>query len=109
MYVRESTLSIAFGRGTEASPTFFTLVARDRAIRAKLGRAKEHVMRATEFERGEIQIKLRFQLFAVPSISAEELLVVGAFLVPSRQQRAGKINPFPIPALRHHVHLLANL
>jgi hypothetical protein len=31
----------------------------DRAIRAKLGRAKEHVMRPAEFERGEIQIKLR--------------------------------------------------
>src|SRR5438093_10459267 len=96
MYVRESTLSIAFGRGTEASPTFFTLVARDRAIRAKLGRAKEHVMRATEFERGEIQIKLRFQLFAVPNISADELLIVGAFIVPSRENSTGKIYQFSI-------------
>src|SRR5437016_10319614 len=106
MKVRESTLSIAFGRGTEASPTFFTLVARDSgARRAKFRRAKKHVMRSTEFQRGEIEIERRPQLFAVPGVTAKELLVVGAFLVPVRQTRACEIVPFPVPALRHHIDL----
>src|SRR5207249_6817709 len=57
----------------------------------------------------EIEIEAWLQFFAVPGVTAKKLLVVGALLVPSRQKRAGKIKPFPIPALRHHVHLLANL
>src|SRR5437016_14386030 len=110
MKVRESTLSIAFGRGTEASPTFFTLVARDSgARRAKFRRAKKHVMRSTEFQRGEIEIERRPQLFAVPSVTAKELLVVGAFLVPVRQKRAYEIEPSPLPALRRCIALPPNI
>src|SRR5438132_5256842 len=79
------------------------------AVRANFRRSKEHVMRATELERGEIKIEGRFQFLPVPGVTTEKLLVVGALLVPSRQQRARKIKPFPVPALRHHVYLLANL
>src|SRR5207249_5981691 len=57
----------------------------------------------------EIEIEAWLQFFAVPGVTAKKLLVVGALLVPSRQKRAGKIKPFSIPALRHHVHLFANL
>src|SRR5437667_43542 len=110
MYVRESTPSIAFGRGTEASPTFFTLVARDSGSRCtKFRRAKKHVMWSTELQRGEIEIERRLQLFAVPGVTAKELLVVGAFLVPVRQERACEIDPFSVPALRHHVDLPPNI
>ena len=66
-------------------------------------------MRAAEFQRGEIEIERRLQFFAVPGVTAEELLVVGAFLVPVREKRAGEVEPFPIPALRDHVDLLADL
>ena len=66
-------------------------------------------MRAAQFQRGEIEIERWLQLFAVPGITANELLVVGALFVPSRQKRAGEVEPFPVPALRHHVDLPANL
>src|SRR5207248_2006927 len=66
-------------------------------------------MRASQLESGEIEIKCRLQFFAVPGVTAEKLLVVGALLVPSRQKRAGKVESLSIPALRHHVRLLANL
>src|SRR6266550_1884528 len=65
-------------------------------------------MRAPQFERSEIELELWLQFFPVPGITAEKLLVVGALLVPSRQERTGKIKAFPVPALRHHVHLLAD-
>ena len=66
-------------------------------------------MRAAQLERGEIEIERRLQFFAVPGVTAEELLVVGALLVPARQERTGEVKPFPVPALRHHVDLLADL
>src|SRR5438270_514695 len=79
------------------------------AVCAEFGRAKEHVMRPAQLQLGEIESERRLQLFAVPGISAEELFVVVALLVPLRQKRAGEIEPFPVPALRHHIHLLADL
>src|SRR5215471_2359979 len=66
-------------------------------------------MRTAQLQRGEIECKAWLQLFAVPSVGAQELLVVFALLIPVRQERTGKVEPFPIPALRHHVHLASNL
>src|SRR5438477_11679193 len=65
-------------------------------------------MRATEFERGEIEIEAQRQFFAVPNVSAEKLLVVRALLVPVRQKRAGEVKSLPIPTLRDHVDLFAD-
>jgi len=75
------------------------LLARNRAIRAKLARSKKHVMRPAEFQLSKIQSKLRLQFLAVPRISTNKLLVIGAFLVPFLQERAGKIKSFSVPAL----------
>src|ERR1700730_8476930 len=58
---------------------------------------------------GEIESKAWLQFFAVPCIGAQELLVVFAFLIPALEERAGKVESFPIPALRYHVDLPANL
>src|SRR5215471_2046136 len=66
-------------------------------------------MWASELERGEIKVKLRLQLLAVPGKSAKELFVVVAGFVPVRQQRAGEIQAFAVPALRNHVYLPADL
>src|SRR6266851_8814618 len=66
-------------------------------------------MRAPKLERSEIEFKTWLQFFTVPCITAKELLVVVALFVPSRQQRTGEVEAPPIPALRHHVHLPANL
>src|SRR5213594_54768 len=71
-------------------------------------RTEEHVMRATEFERIEIQLELWLQLLAIPGIGADELLVVRALFVPMREERAAEVEPLPVPALRHHVDLLAD-
>src|SRR6476469_7600423 len=62
-------------------------------------------MRTTEFKRGEIEIKRWFQFFAVPSIGSNELLIVGALLVPVGQERTGEVDTFSIPAFRDHVDL----
>src|SRR5262245_29363491 len=66
-------------------------------------------MRATQLERSEIDVEFRFQLLAIPRVSAKELFVVLTALVPVCQQRAGEIEPFAIPALRNHVNLPADL
>ncbi len=81
----------------------------DRASCADLRRAKEHVMRPTELKRSEIEIEARIQFLAVPGVTAEELLVIGALLVSAREKRTGEVEPLPIPALRHHVDLSADL
>src|SRR5262249_22788443 len=72
-------------------------------------RPKKHVMRTAQLQRGEIECKAWLQFFAVPSVGAQELLVVFALLIPACQERTGKVEPFPVPALRHHVHLSSNL
>src|ERR1700724_1722152 len=66
-------------------------------------------MRAAQLERGEIEIEGWLQLLAIPRITANELLVVDALFVPPRQKRAREVEPLPVPALRHHIHLPANL
>src|SRR5436190_18251675 len=65
-------------------------------------------MWTAELERGEIEIEARPQFLAVPGESTEELLIIGALLVPMRQQRTGEVKPLPIPALRDHVDLFAD-
>ena len=50
-----------------------------------------------------------FELLAVPGIGLQELLVVGALLVPVGEQRGGEIDAFTVPALRDHVDLRADL
>src|SRR2546430_9711227 len=66
-------------------------------------------MRPAELQRGEIESKAWLQFFSVPCVGAQELFVIVAFLVPALQERTGKVEPFPIPALRYHVDLSANL
>src|SRR2546430_14686135 len=66
-------------------------------------------MRPAELQRGEIESKAWLQFFSVPCVGAQELFVIVAFLVPALQERTGKVEPFPIPALRYHVDLPANL
>src|SRR6266852_5837331 len=67
------------------------------------------MMRPPKLERGEIEIEPWLQFLAIPRITAEELLVIVALFVPSRQKRAREVEPLPVPALRHHIHLPANL
>src|SRR6266436_7672275 len=66
-------------------------------------------MGPAQLQRGEIESKAWLQFFAVPCIGAQELLIVFAFLIPVLQERTGKVEPFPIPALPYHVDLSANL
>src|SRR5580765_63938 len=66
-------------------------------------------MRTSQLQRGEINVKARFQLFAVPGISAEKLFVVSAAFVPVRQQRAREVEAFAVPTLRNHVELTTDL
>ena len=66
-------------------------------------------MRTAQLERGEIEIEARLQFLAVPGVSAEKLLVVRALLVPMRQERTGEVESLPIPTLRDHVDLFADL
>src|SRR6476469_4410855 len=66
-------------------------------------------MWAPQLQGGEIEIKTWLQFFPIPGVTAQELLVVGALLVPVPQKRTGKVESLAVPALRHHVHLLANL
>src|SRR4029077_14166294 len=66
-------------------------------------------MGTAQLQRGEIESKARLQFFAVPCIRAQELFIVFTFLVPALQERTGKVEPFPIPTLRYHVDLPANL
>jgi hypothetical protein len=56
-------------------------------------------MRADESESGEVQLERRGQFFPVPAIGAKELVIVLAGLVPARQERAGEVEPFAVPAL----------
>src|SRR5215470_15485145 len=66
-------------------------------------------MRPAELQRSEIESKAWLEFFSVPCVGAQKLLVIFAFLIPVRQERAGKVEPFPVPALRHHVNLSSNL
>src|SRR5207253_10065618 len=86
-----------------------SIAARHGGRFAHFRRTKEHVMWATQFQRGEIEVERRLQFFAVPGVTAQELLVVFSLLVPSGQKRAGEIKTFPVPTLRDHVDLLADL
>src|SRR5947207_12245554 len=86
-----------------------SIAARDGGRFAHFRRAKEHVMRATEFQCVEIEVETWFQFFTVPGVTAQELLVVFSLFVPSGQKRAGEIETFAVPALRDHVDLLADL
>src|SRR6516164_7099427 len=67
------------------------------------------MMGAPKLQRGEIEIETWLQFFAVPCVGPQELLVIFAFLIPVCQERAGKVEAFSIPALRHHVYLPTNL
>jgi hypothetical protein len=49
-------------------------------------RAEEHVVRAAKFECGEIQREFLSQFFAIPSVGFQELLIVVAAFVPSREE-----------------------
>src|SRR4051812_17528235 len=66
-------------------------------------------MRAAEFERGEIEREFLGQFFAIPSVGFQELLIVVAALVPAREERTAEVEPLPIPTLRDHIDLLADL
>src|SRR4029453_14049296 len=79
------------------------------AVRTEFCRAKEHVMRTAQLQRSEIEFETWLQFLTVPCVGVQELFFIFAFLVPVRQERTGKIEPFPIPALRHHVDLSPNL
>src|SRR5262249_18663784 len=70
-------------------------------------RAKLHVMRPAQLFLVEVDLEGRLQLLAVPGKAPHELLVVGAALVPLREQRGGDVDARAIPALRDHVDLLA--
>src|SRR5262249_25470085 len=70
-------------------------------------RAELHVMGAAELLLVEIDLEGRLELLAVPGKAAHELLVVGAALVPVREQRGGDVDARAVPALRDHVDLLA--
>src|SRR6185503_16938848 len=70
-------------------------------------RAELHVMGAAELLLREIDLEGRLQLLAVPGEAAQELLVVGAALVPVGEERRGDVDALAVPALRDHVDLLA--
>ena len=55
------------------------------------------MMWAAELFLDEIDFKFEIEIFAVPVVSAQDLLVVGAFLVPVREQRGGDIDALSIP------------
>src|SRR5258708_26185637 len=79
---------------------------RARAVRRlRRARAELHMMGPAELCLVEIDCPLLLQLFAVPAEKLQELLVVGAFLVPICEQGGSDIDPFPVPALGHHVDL----
>src|SRR6185295_3898227 len=46
---------------------------------------------------------------AVPGISAHELFIIRAAFIPMREERTAEVKALPVPALRHHVQLLADL
>src|SRR6266481_6349997 len=75
--------------------------------RAQRLRAELHVMRAPEVLLREVHLERRLQLLAVPGEAAQELLVVGAALVPVGEQRGGDVDALTVPALGDHVDLLA--
>src|SRR5204863_5720565 len=87
----------------------FTAAVRRSASFAHLCRAEEHVVRTSEFERGEIEREFLRQRFAVPDAALHELLIVVAAFVPAREEGTAEVKPLPIPALRHHVNLFADL
>src|SRR6202011_4462026 len=68
---------------------------------------KLHMMRAAELFGKKIDLEFELQLLAVPVVGTQDLLVVGALLVPMFQQRGGDIDALSIPALGNHVDLLA--
>ena len=68
-----------------------------------------HDVRAAELGFEEVDLEQRRQVSAVPAVGLQELLVVGAFLVPVGEQRRGDVEPLAVPGLRHHVGLLADL
>src|SRR3989454_5958665 len=69
--------------------------------------AQLHVMRAAELLLVEVDLEGGYQLLAVPAEAPHELLVVGAGLVPVREERGGDVDAGAVPALRDHVDLLA--
>src|SRR5688572_14337648 len=79
------------------------------SLQANLCRSEKHVVRAAQLESGEVEIKGGSKFLAVPPISAHELFVVLAKLVPAREQRTREVKALPVPALRHHVHLFADV
>src|SRR5262249_12425950 len=72
-------------------------------------RAKEHVMGAAELQLSKIERKFRLKFLAIPGIGAKELFIVLAAFIPMREQRTCKVQAFPVPTLRNHVYLAANL
>src|ERR1044071_5146229 len=84
---------------------FMAVVRRSGVSLPNFRRAEEHMVRAAEFERGEIERKFLGQLVAVPYAGLHELLIIVADLVPARDDRTAEVEPLSIPALRHHVEL----
>src|SRR5712692_4972567 len=75
--------------------------------RAKRLGAELHVVGAPEVLFREVHLEGRLQLLAVPGEAAQELLVVGAALVPVGEQRRRDVHALAVPALGDHVDLLA--
>src|SRR6185436_3832414 len=71
--------------------------------------AELHVVRAPQLLLGEVHLERGRERLAVPPEGAQELLVVGARLVPVREQRRGDVDAGAVPALRDHVHLGARV
>src|SRR3989441_4652737 len=68
-----------------------------------------HDVRTAELLSQEVDREERAQPIPVPTVRLQELLAVLARLVPVGEQRGGEVNALPIPGLRHHVHLGADL
>src|SRR5262245_28353308 len=96
-------------RATRRAPAPIVGLAALRASRAAAQRlgAELHVVGASEVLLREVDLEGRLQLLAVPGEAAQELLVVGAALVPVGEQRRGDVDALSVPALRDHVDLLA--
>src|SRR5262249_35683262 len=79
------------------------------SVPVELAAAEPHDVRTAELERREVEREALTEFLAVPGERLQELLVVGALLVPARQQRAGEVEALPVPALGDHVELAADL
>src|SRR5262249_57216995 len=68
-----------------------------------------HDVRAAELGVEEVDLEERREVLAVPAVGLQELLAVGALLVPVGEQRRGDVEALTVPGLRDHVGLLPDL